>query len=63
MYVRISGPHASIVAYTSEFYGKKERGRISLIVGFAITSGNIVSAGVVYVTWHHDKTLVYMSDR
>ncbi|XP_043589962.1 synaptic vesicle 2-related protein-like [Bombus pyrosoma] len=45
----ISGPHASIVAYTSEFYGKKERGRISLIVGFAITSGNIVSAVLAFI--------------
>ena len=45
----ISGPHASIVAYTSEFYGKKERGRISLIVGFAITSGHIVSAVLAFI--------------
>ncbi|CAK9800163.1 Synaptic vesicle glycoprotein 2A [Anthophora plagiata] len=40
----VSGPHASIVAYSSEFYGMKGRMRISLLLGFSITFGNIVSS-------------------
>ncbi|KAF3426981.1 hypothetical protein E2986_12193 [Frieseomelitta varia] len=45
----ISGPHASIVAYTSEFFGDRTRGKIPLILGFSITFGNIVSAGLAFI--------------
>ncbi|OAD47035.1 Synaptic vesicle glycoprotein 2B [Eufriesea mexicana] len=42
----VSGPHASIVTYTSEFYGIKGRGKIPLLVGYFVTCGNIVSAAL-----------------
>ncbi|XP_043791118.1 synaptic vesicle glycoprotein 2B-like isoform X1 [Apis laboriosa] len=45
----ISGPHASIVAYSSEFYGDKGRGKIPLLIGFSITLGNIVSSALALI--------------
>ncbi|KAK1127476.1 hypothetical protein K0M31_004013 [Melipona bicolor] len=45
----ISGPHASIIAYTSEFFGNKGRRKIPLILGFSMTFGNIVSAGLAFI--------------
>ncbi|KZC10868.1 Synaptic vesicle glycoprotein 2C [Dufourea novaeangliae] len=45
----ISGPHASIVTYCSEFYGIKGRMRIPLILGFSVSFGNIVTAGLAWL--------------
>ncbi|XP_076750991.1 synaptic vesicle glycoprotein 2B isoform X2 [Xylocopa sonorina] len=45
----VSGPHASIVAYASEFFGIKGRGRIALVLGFFVTSGNIVTAVLSWI--------------
>nr|XP_003705033.1 PREDICTED: synaptic vesicle glycoprotein 2B-like [Megachile rotundata] len=45
----ISGPHASILTYCSEFYGIKERVRIPLIVGFSIMFGNAVAAAFAWI--------------
>ncbi|KOC68366.1 Synaptic vesicle glycoprotein 2B [Habropoda laboriosa] len=45
----ISGPHASMVAYSSEFYGMKGRVRIPLIIGFSITFGNIVTTVLAWI--------------
>lgn len=38
------------MAYSSEFYGNKGRGKIPLLIGFSITLGNIVSSGMIYTT-------------
>ncbi|XP_031832422.1 synaptic vesicle glycoprotein 2C [Nomia melanderi] len=45
----ISGPHASIVTYCSEFHGIKGRVRIPLIIGFSINLGNIVTSGLAWL--------------
>ncbi|CAL7946178.1 unnamed protein product [Xylocopa violacea] len=45
----VSGPHASIVAYASEFFGIQGRGRIALVLGFFVTSGNIVTAVLSWI--------------
>lgn len=67
---RISGPHASILAYCSEFYGVKERVRIPLIIGFSISFGNTVAAALAWLvipqTWSivlWDGIFVYNSWR
>ncbi|XP_053972712.1 synaptic vesicle 2-related protein-like [Hylaeus volcanicus] len=44
--VILSGPHAAIVTYCSEFYGIKGRGRIPLFVGFSLIFGTIVAAAL-----------------
>ncbi|XP_034172491.2 putative transporter SVOPL [Osmia lignaria lignaria] len=66
----ISGPHASILAYCSEFYGVKERVRIPLVIGFSITFGNTVAAALAWLvipqTWSivlGDGVFVYNSWR
>ncbi|PBC31175.1 Synaptic vesicle glycoprotein 2C [Apis cerana cerana] len=54
----ISGPHASIVAYSSEFYGKKGRGKIPLLIGFSITLGNIVSSALALIIIPQEWSIV-----
>ncbi|XP_076178270.1 synaptic vesicle glycoprotein 2C [Ptiloglossa arizonensis] len=45
----VSGPHASIVTYFSEFYGVKGRLKIPIIFGMSVTCGNIVSAVLAWL--------------
>ena len=66
----VSGPHASIVAYCSEFYGVKDRVRIPLIFGLSAAFGNIVTAALAWIvvpqTWSivlWDGAFVYNSWR
>ncbi|XP_017890725.1 synaptic vesicle glycoprotein 2B-like [Ceratina calcarata] len=45
----ISGPHASMVTYVSEFYGVKGRVKIPLIIGFSTSFGNIVTSVLSWI--------------
>ncbi|GAB1864206.1 Major facilitator superfamily (MFS) profile domain-containing protein [Camponotus japonicus] len=40
----VSGPHASLLAYCSEFFGDKGRAKIPLIIGFSVSFGCVVNA-------------------
>lgn len=43
---RVSGPYASVMTYTAEFHCTKDRPKITMLVGFMITAGSIVGAGM-----------------
>lgn len=45
----VSGPHATLVAYCSEFYGDKGRAKIPLIVGFSVSLGCVVNAALAWL--------------
>ncbi|XP_012227333.2 synaptic vesicle glycoprotein 2B-like [Linepithema humile] len=45
----VSGPHATLMAYCSEFYGAKGRTKIPLIVGFSVSVGCVVNAALAWM--------------
>jgi len=45
--ISVSGPHATLLAYCSEFFGDKGRAKIPLIVGFSTTFGCVINAGKI----------------
>lgn len=49
-YISVSGPHATLMAYCSEFYGASGRAKIPILVGFSVSFGCIVNAGKMF--WH-----------
>jgi len=44
----VSGPHATLMAYCSEFYGASGRTKIPILVGFSVSFGCIVNAGKIF---------------
>ncbi|XP_015181733.1 PREDICTED: synaptic vesicle glycoprotein 2B-like [Polistes dominula] len=51
----ISGPYAGTMTYYAEFYGAKVRSRITLIVGFTVTAGTLMTSALAWLvipqTW------------
>lgn len=44
-HISVSGPHATLVAYCSEFYSDKSRAKIPILVGLSVSLGSVVNAG------------------
>lgn len=42
----MSGPYASVMTYCAEFHCAKDRQKITMFIGFLITAGSIVGAGM-----------------
>ncbi|XP_072752510.1 uncharacterized protein [Anoplolepis gracilipes] len=45
----VSGPHATLVAYCSEFFGEKSRAKIPILVGFSVSFGSVVNAALAWL--------------
>ncbi|XP_077255282.1 uncharacterized protein LOC143893605 [Temnothorax americanus] len=66
----VSGPYASLMAYCSEFYGANGRTKIPILVGFSVSFGCIMNAGLAWLvvpqSWSitlWDSAFVYNSWR
>ncbi|XP_029156611.1 synaptic vesicle glycoprotein 2C-like [Nylanderia fulva] len=55
----VSGPHATLVAYCSEFYGAKDRAKIPLLVGFSVSFGCIVNAALAWLVIPQPWSIVF----
>ncbi|CAL1688229.1 unnamed protein product [Lasius platythorax] len=55
----VSGPHATLVAYCSEFYGAKDRAKIPLLVGFSVSFGCIVNAAFAWLVIPQPWSIVF----
>ncbi|KAL0131352.1 hypothetical protein PUN28_002694 [Cardiocondyla obscurior] len=51
----VSGPHATLMAYCSEFFGATGRTKIPILVGFSVSFGCVVNAALAWLvipqTW------------
>ncbi|XP_011874915.1 PREDICTED: synaptic vesicle glycoprotein 2B-like [Vollenhovia emeryi] len=45
----VSGPHATLMAYCSEFYGASGRTKIPILVGFSVSLGCVVNAALAWL--------------
>ncbi|XP_032684839.1 synaptic vesicle glycoprotein 2B-like [Odontomachus brunneus] len=45
----VSGPHATLMAYCTEFYGDKNRAKIPILVGFSVQFGCVVNAVLAWL--------------
>ncbi|EFN84792.1 Synaptic vesicle glycoprotein 2B [Harpegnathos saltator] len=45
----VSGPHATLMAYCTEFYGDKGRAKIPILVGFSVQFGCVVNAVMAWL--------------
>ncbi|XP_071626328.1 synaptic vesicle glycoprotein 2B [Temnothorax longispinosus] len=45
----VSGPYSSLMAYCSEFYGANGRTKIPILVGFSVSFGCLVNAGLAWL--------------
>ncbi|XP_014468202.1 PREDICTED: synaptic vesicle glycoprotein 2B-like [Dinoponera quadriceps] len=45
----VSGPHASLMAYCTEFYGDKGRAKIPILVGFSVQFGCVINAVLAWL--------------
>ncbi|KAL2739332.1 synaptic vesicle glycoprotein 2B-like [Vespula maculifrons] len=53
----ISGPYAGTMSYIAEFYGAKVRSRITLIIGFTVTTGCVVNSGLAWLVVPQDWSI------
>lgn len=55
----VSGPHATLLAYCSEFFGDKSRTKIPLIVGFSVSFGCVVNAVFAWLVIPQPWSIVF----
>lgn len=55
----VSGPHATLVAYCSEFYSDKSRAKIPILVGLSVSLGSVVNAAFAWLMIPQPWSIVF----